>query len=63
MSERIEEVKEMLAKAIPRFSPHTIYVSAEQYRDDVYYEGPIGPLLEFFQEYRSEIEELGNGDA
>lgn len=55
--ERMIEVKQQLIEAIARYSPDA-YVDDRQ-SDDIHYEGPISPLLEFFQEWRSEIEELG----
>lgn len=55
--ERIQEVKDQVRGAI-EFSIPTGFVFG-QTDNDLLYSGPLSPLLEIFQEYRSEIEELG----
>lgn len=56
-AERITEVKETLARII-NANPELGHAYPFELEGDVLYEGPLVPLLEFFQEWRSEIEEL-----
>lgn len=56
--DRVTELKTGLSKVINEDRElGTAY--PWEFENDILYEGPLSPLLEFFQEWRSEIEELG----
>lgn len=57
-AERISEVKADLSSIINR-DPKLGHAYPYEIEGDILYEGPLAALLEFFQENRSELEELG----
>lgn len=54
---RLEEIGQMIADAVSFATTSGAIVGRTE--NDLIYTGPLSPLLEVFQEYRSEIEELG----
>lgn len=57
-AERIGGVKAELSDLI-NHDPKLGQAYPWEIEGDIYYEGPLAALLEFFQENRSELEELG----
>lgn len=56
---RIVAVKEDIANRI-NADPSLGSAYPWELEEDILYDGPLAALLEFFQENRSELEELGN---
>lgn len=56
-AERISELKKTLSDVINHRS-NLGHAYPFEIEGDILYEGPLTPLLEFFDDYRSELEEL-----
>lgn len=57
-AERIHEVKHELAGAIA-FETEDVEAYPTRLEDDLWVEGPLSQIMYFCQQWRSEIEELG----
>lgn len=55
-ADRISEVKSSLAEGLNHVG---VAAFAHMLENDVFVEGPLTKIMEFCQEWRSEIEELG----
>lgn len=56
-AERISAIKEILSLLINE-NPFLGSANPFELENDIFYSGPLAALLEFFQENRSELEEL-----